>query len=226
MVIQEKTEKEESKMNIFNLEGGLMKALSKFTDCIYLSVLFLISCVPVFTIGTAATALYYTAHKVLRLDRGYIFREYITAFKDNFKQTVPVWLLTMLLGTILGIDWYVLGAYVQNEDVLGALMAAILVGMIVLFAWVSYLFPFMARFENTRRQSMKNAILLVAAHLPMTIVMLVQVAMIAVLIYMIPLLLGLLPAVYAWIQSYILERIFRKYMTEEDRAREEENNYN
>lgn len=105
-------------------------------------------------------------------------------------------------------------------------MAAILVGMIVLFAWVSYLFPFMARFENTRRQSMKNAILLVAAHLPMTIVMLVLVAMIAVLIYMIPLLLGLLPAVYAWIQSYILERIFRKYMTEEDRAREEENNYN
>ena len=73
---------------------------------------------------------------------------------------------------------------------------------------------------------MKNAILLVAAHLPMTIVMLVLVAMIAVLIYMIPLLLGLLPAVYAWIQSYILERIFRKYMTEEDRAREEENNYN
>lgn len=213
-------------MNIFNYEGGLMKALSKFTDCIYLSVLFLVSCIPVFTIGTAATALYYTAYKVLRLDRGYIFREYITAFKDNFKQTTLVWLLTILLGTVLGIDWYVIGAYVQNEDALGALMVVLLVGMIVLFAWAFYLFPFMARFENTRRQSMKNAILLVVAHLPMTIVMLALAAVAAVLIYMIPLFLGLLPAVYAWIQSYILERIFRKYMTEEERAREEEKNYN
>lgn len=213
-------------MNIFNYEGGLMKALSKFTDCIYLSVLFLVSCIPVFTIGTAATALYYTAYKVLRLDRGYVFREYITAFKDNFKQTTLVWLLTILLGTVLGIDWYVIGAYVQNEDALGALMVVLLVGMIVLFAWAFYLFPFMARFENTRRQSMKNAILLVVAHLPMTIVMLALAAVAAVLIYMIPLFLGLLPAVYAWIQSYILERIFRKYMTEEERAREEEKNYN
>ncbi|MEY8235965.1 DUF624 domain-containing protein [Lachnospiraceae bacterium 66-29] len=212
-------------MNIFNLEGGLMKSLSKFTDCIYLSVLFLVSCIPVFTIGTAATALYYTAYKVLRLDRGYIFREYITAFKDNFKQTTPVWLLTVLLGTIMGIDWYVMFAYVQDEDVLGALIVVFLVGMIVLTAWAFYLFPFMARFENTRRQSMKNAILLVVAHLPMTIVMLALAAVIAVLIYMIPLFLGLLPAVFSWVQSYILERIFRKYMTEEERAREEEKNY-
>ena len=199
-----------------------MKSLSKFTDCIYLSVLFLISCIPVFTIGTAATALYYTARKVLRFDRGYIFREYITAFKDNFKQTTPVWLLTILLGTVLGIDWYVMWAYVQDENVLGALIIVFFVGMMVLFAWASYLFPFMARFENTRRQSMKNAILLVVAHLPMTIVMLVLAVVTVVLIYMIPLLLGLLPAVYAWIQSYILERIFRESMTEEDRAREEE----
>ena len=212
-------------MNIFNLEGGLMKSLSKFTDCIYLSVLFLVSCIPVFTIGTAATALYYTAYKVLRLDRGYIFREYITAFKDNFKQTTPVWLLTVLFGTIMGIDWYVMFAYVQDEDVLGALIVVFLVGMLVLTAWAFYLFPFMARFENTRRQSMKNAILLVVAHLPMTIVMLALAAVIAVLIYMIPLFLGLLPAVFSWVQSYILERIFRKYMTEEDRAREEEKNY-
>lgn len=212
-------------MNIFNLDGGLMKSLSKFTDCIYLSVLFLVSCIPVFTIGTAATALYYTAYKVLRLDRGYIFREYITAFKDNFKQTTPVWLLTVLFGTIMGIDWYVMFAYVQDEDVLGALIVVFLVGMIVLTAWAFYLFPFMARFENTRRQSMKNAILLVVAHLPMTIVMLALAAVIAVLIYMIPLFLGLLPAVFSWVQSYILERIFRKYMTEEDRAREEEKNY-
>ena len=86
--------------------------------------------------------------------------------------------------------------------------------MIVLTAWAFYLFPFMARFENTRRQSMKNAILLVVAHLPMTIVMLALAAVIAVLIYMIPLFLGLLPAVFSWVQSYILERIFRKYMTE------------
>lgn len=211
-------------MDFFNLDGGIMKSLSKFTDCICLSLMFLVSCIPIFTIGTAMTAMYYTAHKVLRFDRGYVFRDYVSAFRDNFKQTVPVWLLTMVIGGILGFDLYVMNFYAQEGDIFGAFAVVFLVFLFVLSAWVSYLFPYMARFENTRKQSMKNAILLVVAHFPMTLLMMALAVVTLVMIYIMPLFIGILPAVYAWIQSYILERIFRRYMTEEDRLKEDERN--
>ena len=82
-------------MKIFSFEGGLMRSISKFTDCICLSIMFLLCCIPVITIGTALSSLYYAIYKVVRHDRGYIFQEYVSAFRDNFKQTVPVWLLAL-----------------------------------------------------------------------------------------------------------------------------------
>ena len=69
---------------------------------------------------------------------------------------------------------------------------------------------------------MKNAILMAIAHLPMTFFLLVMTALSLFVVFLAPFLLFLFPAVYAWLQSYILERVFRKYMSEEDKAKEEE----
>lgn len=209
-------------MGLFNLEGGLMRSLSKFTDCICLSLLFLVSCIPVITIGTAAAALYHTVHKVLRHDRGYLFREYAESFRDNFKQTLPVWLIAMVIGAGLGVDLYVMNFYGRTGSAYAAFSIVFAVGFVVWFSWVSYLFPYMARFENTRKQSMKNAILMAILHLPMTILMLVAALFIGLTMYLVPFLILVLPAVYVWIQSFILERVFRKHMSEEDKKKEDE----
>ena len=119
-----------------------------------------------------------------------------------------------------------MGGFVYHEFLrkspLGPLAVFFVVGMAIWFAWVSYLFPYMARFENSVKQSMKNAILMVIVHLPMTVLMLILAVVTGLVFYMVPILIFLLPAVYTWIQSYILERIFRKYMSEEDRMAEDE----
>ena len=211
-------------MKIFSYDGGVMKSLSKFTDCISLSLLFLISCIPVVTIGTAATATYHTAYKVLRHDRGYLFREYVSSFRDNFKQTTPVWLFALALGAMLGVDGFIVGYYAQKGSIPSALGIVFIVGMIVWFSWISYLFPYMARFENTKRQSMKNAILFATVHFPMTVFMLFLAAVVGLLMYFMPYLAAMLPAFYSWITCFILESVFRKYMTEEQRRDEDERN--
>ncbi len=63
---------------------------------------------------------------------------------------------------------------------------------------------------------MKNAFLMAIAHLPMTILMLVLASAVVILIAIMPLFLVISPAVYAWVQSLILERVFNKYITKED----------
>ncbi len=36
-------------MKLFNPDSGIMRSLSKFTDCICLSLLFFVSCIPIIT---------------------------------------------------------------------------------------------------------------------------------------------------------------------------------
>lgn len=211
-------------MKLFNLDGGVMKILTKITDVICLSIMFLICCIPIFTIGTAYTALYYTMYKVIRNDRGYIFREYVSAFKNNFKQTTPVWLLILLLSTLLGFDIYIMNGWGENGSKLGVLVIVFLIMGAFLLAWALYLFAYMARFENTRKQSMKNAALLGVIHLPWTVVLIATTLACLLCMYVLPLSIFFVPGIFVWIESFIFEKIFWKYMSEEDQNAELEKN--
>ena len=45
----------------FNLDNPVFTALGKVVDCAWLSILWLLCCLPVVTIGVSSTAMYYTA---------------------------------------------------------------------------------------------------------------------------------------------------------------------
>ena len=64
--------------------------MSKFFDMVLLNVIFVISCIPIVTIGAACTALYYTCVKVIRRDRSKLWKEYKQSFVDNFKTSVGI----------------------------------------------------------------------------------------------------------------------------------------
>lgn len=211
-------------MGIFNVDGGLMKTLTKVTDCICLSLLFLVSCLPIFTIGTAATALYYTVHKVIRHDRGYILKNYMSSFKENFKQTTPIWLLMIFIFFILSLDIYIMDYYAKTGSKLGILTVFFLAAAILMLAWSMYLFPYIARFENTRKQCMKNAAIIAIANLPRTLLLSALIVAAAFIVYIIPVSVLIVPGLFTWIQTGILEKVFRKYMSEEDREKEDELN--
>ena len=79
----------------FNWDNIVFQILGKLVDCVWVSILWVICCIPVFTIGASTTALYYTVHKSIRGDRGYTTRTFFGAFRDNFKAaTLPylIWL--------------------------------------------------------------------------------------------------------------------------------------
>ena len=71
--------------DFFNSDNRIMRALGKLFDIGDLSIVFILFCIPVVTIGAALTALYYTTVKVVRRERGYVFHEFWHCFKTNFK---------------------------------------------------------------------------------------------------------------------------------------------
>ena len=51
---------------IFNMEGPVMNFITKITYSAYLNILWLVCCLPIFTIGASTTALFYVTLKVVK----------------------------------------------------------------------------------------------------------------------------------------------------------------
>ena len=202
----------------------LNEIMNKFLDLVFLTIYWLVSCIPIFTIGAATTSMYYTTQKVIKNDRGYVSGEYWRAFKENFKTATICWLIQLALGLLFAEEGYLCYQLWANGDALGWLWVLFLVLEILNVTVALVTFPYIARFDDRAKRVMKNALLITLLHLPKTIlqVLLLAVFVIAV-IFFVPVIL-LAPAAYMLLSSFLLEKIFRKYMSPEDLEAERQRN--
>ena len=207
----------------FNWDNIVFQMLGKLVDCVWVSILWVICCIPVFTIGASTTALYYTVHKSIRGDRGYTTRTFFGAFRDNFKAATLPYLIWLAVMIVLGCDAYITYQVLKTGSMKGAFFYFFLIMIAVAIMWSAFLFPYIARFENTVKQTLKNAFLLMVRHLPWSLLLLVILVASVLSVYIIPVLLVVIPAVASIVFDFILERLFRRYMSPEDLEREEEN---
>ena len=82
---------------IFNYDNKFFRAVNKLADLVILSFCWLISCIPIFTIGAASSALYSAVHKSIRRGKGYVWSGYWSAFRSDFKQATKAWLIMLLI---------------------------------------------------------------------------------------------------------------------------------
>lgn len=207
-----------------NNENKLLTALGKLTDSLLLNILFVISCIPVITIGISCTAFYYTTHKVLRHDRSYLWAEYKRAWKENFKQSTSCWLVFLAIGLILGADIGIMYAAFRAGNSYGSAYVFFAVILLLVLLWMVYAFAYIARFENTTKEVMKNSAFMMFFHFPKTLILLVILAVSAFVVWSIPLLVVLVPVLAVWLIEILLESIFIRYMSEEDKRLEKEKN--
>ena len=100
--------------SFFSADGAFFTAVNKIIDTIFLSILWIIFCIPLFTIGASTSALYATANKVLRHDRSYIFRQFWDSFKSSFKQSTIAWLFCVLVIFVLVSDIRIINLLIPN----------------------------------------------------------------------------------------------------------------
>lgn len=209
---------------IFNPDNGVFRALGKLIDCLWLSIIFILTCIPIFTIGAAMSSLYYTVQKVIRHDRGYIASEYFASFKNNFKQSTIIWLILLVSNLILFADIKILQELNRQGNEMGKAYIFFQVLMVLEIVWGLYIFPYMARFENKTKNILKNAAIMAVLHLPKTLLLVLLTVVFGLICFIIPIAIFLVPALHSWLGNLILESIFRKYMSDEDRNAEDEMN--
>lgn len=207
----------------FNFDNKFINGLGKIVDCAWLSILWVLCCIPIVTIGTSCTALYYTVHKSIRGNRGYTTRTFFTAFKDNFKQSILSYLVWLVVMVVLVMDLLITRQVLQTGSSLGMFFYFFIVVILFAVMWGIYLMAYVARFENTVKATLKNAVLLEIRHLPWSLLILLISLISCFLIWLRTILLILVPAAAFLLFDLILERIFRLYMSPEDLERELEN---
>lgn len=196
-----------------------MRALSKLFDIGYLSIVFIIFCIPVVTMGAALTSLYYTTVKVIRRDRGYVFQEFWHSFKSNFRQATILWVIELVVLVLLAYNLMVVTGFVSGIYLAMA---------ILLVAVYCYAFPILSRFVLKNTDIIKMSIILVIKHIyftvPFVAIIVLSAAALVLLIPYAPIVPILLPGLAALLYSFMMEIVMKKYMpkAEDGNARDNE----
>lgn len=207
-------EKENIMNRWFDVDNGFFRFMGKVCDMILLDILTLICCIPIVTIGPALTALYYVSLKIVRDEEGYVFRSYFKSFKQNFVQGFLLELIAVIATVVLYVDLRV--AYnwmMQDSNILIKLLFYALVGFALLAAvTVVYIFPVLAKFENSTRKILINSVMMAVRHLQLSILMVIIVVAAAVAVYIYPIAIFFVVGLAAFINSAILRKIFDNYI--------------
>ena len=199
-------------MKFLDIDSPLMQGLSKVADLMLLNLLTILCCIPVITIGPALTALNYMTLKMVRNEDCYISRGFFKSFKENFHQGVMIGILILIAAVVLVYDRFI----IANSQVQYAGLIQIMIGVASIFVICTslYVFPLLAKFRNTVRATLKNALLISIMQFPKTLVMFV-LYLIPMLIFvyffqLIPFVLFFGLSVPAWLSAKMYNKVFQR----------------
>lgn len=212
---------------IFNYDNPVWRFIGKFFDIMVLNILWFICSIPIVTIGASTTAVYYVTMKLVRDEDSGTVKSFFKSFKENFRQSTLIWLILLVVGFILGFDIYYFVEIYTDPSRFRTAMVALFGGMTIIYAAISmYIFPLQARFHNPVKRTFINAFFMSIRHLLQTIGMIaidVAVVFFCVTVPQIGVLLVLFGfPLLAYINSFILNSIFVKYMPKQEREKDNE----
>lgn len=210
---------------LFSPDSKFMRAMSRIGDLLLLNFFFLITCIPIITIGASATALYTVCFRFGTDREEGLIRSYFRAFGDNFKQGSVLWLIVLLCGATSAINTYVFYAF-SGPIRYAFLLFALLFVLVLLIT--GYLFPLLSQFSNDNRSTFRNALILSLGYLPRSV--LITALNIFPFVLMLLDFYTFLQAGFIWAALYfstaayantfLLKKVFAPYLTELEEASE------
>lgn len=210
-------------MHVFSPDSKLMICLSRLGDLVLLNFFFLLTCLPVFTIGAAITALYTVSFRNTKeWENG--LKVYFKAFISNFKQATVIWLILLVVGGCTLFDTIL---FYQMTSAVHYLFIPSAILLILVIFTASYAFPLLSRFNNGNKQTLKNALYLSLGYLPRSLAIAALNVIPFVLLFLD--LILFMNAAFLWIFLYfssityfnalLLKKVFAPYLEKEEDAK-------
>lgn len=206
---------------VFSPDNLFWKLIAKAVDFIGLSIFWAFLSLPIITVGPATCGLYRAMTHSMRKweDDPGAFGEMFFSFKENIKKGVPITIICEIFGLLLVYGYAVMKAN-WGSDV-GAVMFVVYdIAMIIPIGIIIYIFPTMATYNQSIKEYFVNAVFLTIRHLPTTIVLVLLYVQLVVFVIekWYPVLF--IPTLLALLTSFFLERVYKKYPTENESTKE------
>lgn len=206
--------------NLTPKENPILYWFSKTGDFCVLSVLWLLLCLPVVTVIPASIALFDSvAHCIHGTEDGAVGRFFRT-LKSELLRGILLSLVWLVIGAALFFGYTILYQMGKEDPAMAAYSLVYLFTMIIPLGVLSWLIPVESRFHHSFFGLFRTAAVYAICHLPTTILLLAIVAVAIVVVYLATALALVLPAIVVTIQCWFVERVFKKYIPQEDETDE------
>lgn len=192
-------------------EKPLISLLDKVGQLILLSICWIIGSLPVITLGTSTTALYYAVMKSIRRERGQALGEFWKSYRANLGRGILATVPMLLLTGLLCLNLWTLYQAEQRDGTL--LLGNVLCLALLCLIWV-YICPVLSRFSVGVPDTWKLAFVMALRFLPFSLLMAAGTAVLVVLqVWILPIPTALLiPGCWCYVTTFMIERALRKYM--------------
>ena len=197
---------------LFNPENKFWNFMGKITDVSCMSLLWLLTSLPVFTIGASTAAFYSFTLDAVGDNEGRVIGSYFSAFKANFKKATLLWLLQLALGALLAVNLYAAWNLYLAKGViaLGFLSLSGCAALVAICCSV-YIYPILAAYDFPVKKILTDSFVMATGNLHVTISVLVLFLLAGVGIYYLGGLFFFWIGLAIFFSSYFIWGLFLKY---------------
>ena len=204
----------------FDTDNFLMRFCEKVLDIVTVNLLFVVSCLPIVTIGVAKISLYQTIFEVKSSRRVPVFKTYMRAFQQNLKLGLQLGLLELGIFLISVVD---LSLFWGQTGLGFQLIKAICLGILIFLTLVMLAsYPIAARYDLTWKEVLQKGLLLVSFNFVWFFLMFAIILLIIMLLYLSGFTLVLGGSAFllfgfgllAFCQAGLMEKLFAKYQAD------------
>ena len=197
---------------LFNPENTFWNFMGKVTDVACMSFLWLLTSLPVITIGASTAAFYSFTLDAVQDGEGAVLRSYFTAFRKNFKNATVLWLLQLILTVFLAVNLFAAWNFYLAKGILGlGLFSLALFGMIVCIGTGLYLYPILVSYDFPIRKVFTDSFIMAVGNPHVTLSVIVVFLLAGVGIYYISGLFFFWIGLAIFFSSYFIWGLFLKY---------------
>lgn len=200
-------------IKLFDPENKFWQFVNKATDAALMSLLWLLTSLPLVTIGASTAAFYSYTLKQVTNQEGSLVKSYFSAFRSHFKRATLLWLLQAAGTAFFAADlWAVWNFFLAQGGVAGiAVLGVCGFCALAFLCCCLYAYPVLAEYDLPVRQVIVNSFLLAVARLHVTLTLALLMALCFVLFYFLSGLFFFWVALYVFFSSYLIYGAFLKF---------------
>ena len=199
---------------LFNMENSFWTFANKVADMVLLEIAWVLTCLPVLTIGAASSAFWHVMVRMARDQGGHVLSNYFHAFGSRWKTATALWLSQLAAAAFLLADIWLCIKMNTLPGVFLVGVFGVLLAILLLFSF--WLYPLSGSYPFPWRKVWSNSVFLALRHFPHTLSCILLFALSLVLSWFIPYAFLVLPVLACYMEAKAMAWIFSKYDSQEE----------